>query len=58
MNTSETTKCTCPSGDGSLQWPCPTHNTEQDRQTWLRNIITLQQKVHKDIGIFFYPNEL
>lgn len=20
------TLCTCPSGDGSLRWPCPTHH--------------------------------
>lgn len=22
-----TLKCTCPSGDGSLRWPCPRHLT-------------------------------
>ena len=24
-----TDKCTCPSGDGSLRWPCPVHPSEQ-----------------------------
>ena len=24
----EMTTCTCPSGDGSLRWPCPTHPPE------------------------------
>ncbi len=25
MTTQPNTKCTCPSGDGSLRWPCPKH---------------------------------
>lgn len=24
--------CTCPSGDGSLNWPCPTHRAGADNQ--------------------------
>lgn len=32
MSTTDTT-CTCPSGDGSLRWPCPTHPpTERDER--------------------------
>ena len=27
MNTDKT-PCTCPSGDGSLRWPCPAHSSE------------------------------
>ncbi len=23
--------CTCPSGDGSLRWPCPTHQSRDPR---------------------------
>ena len=28
MFSSSPTRCTCPSGDGSLNWPCPTHPPE------------------------------
>lgn len=24
--------CTCPSGDGSLRWPCPSHPASHDAQ--------------------------
>jgi hypothetical protein len=23
--------CTCPSGDGSLRWPCPSHPPEKEK---------------------------
>lgn len=28
----DTTRCTCPSGDGSLRWPCPAHPPEAQAQ--------------------------
>ena len=27
-------RCTCPSGDGSLRWPCPTHPAEAQAVAW------------------------
>lgn len=28
--------CTCPSGDGSLRWPCPVHPRNSPAHSWLR----------------------
>ena len=30
----KTQRCTCPSGDGSLRWPCPTHPAEAQAVAW------------------------
>ncbi len=36
MTTQPNTKCTCPSGDGSLRWPCPKHSpaAAQEAVVW------------------------
>ncbi|QXH44231.1 hypothetical protein KSS93_15130 [Pseudomonas xanthosomatis] len=31
-NTKWRLTCTCPSGDGSLRWPCPAHPPEEKQQ--------------------------
>lgn len=28
----EAKTCTCPSGDGSLRWPCPVHPPKEERK--------------------------
>lgn len=28
----EVKTCTCPSGDGSLHWPCPVHPQKEERK--------------------------
>ncbi len=55
------TKCTCPSGDGSLRYPCPDHTEDKEvekHRKELSVIIKLQREIFDKIGIFFYPDEI
>jgi hypothetical protein len=44
--------CTCPSGDGSLLWPCPTHPPEQPVLAWTdRYGYLFTQVQHEELGV-------
>lgn len=43
--------CTCPSGDGSLRWPCPAHPAEQaggDERAAFERAFTVQEGIYFD----------
>ncbi|MEF2236646.1 hypothetical protein V3412_16600 [Pseudomonas aeruginosa] len=43
--------CTCPSGDGSLRWPCPAHPAEQaggDERAEFERAFTVQEGIYFD----------
>ncbi|WP_258163855.1 MULTISPECIES: hypothetical protein [unclassified Pseudomonas] len=44
-------ECTCPSGDGSLRWPCPAHPAEQaggDERAAFERAFTVQEGIYFD----------
>lgn len=43
--------CTCPSGDGSLRWPCPAHPAPQQAALLMQREIALMEKAAKHAGI-------